>query len=127
MASIFCPSCGSRSEYQFATPNFCFKCGKSYVENKITAKLSESITKTKSSRSRMSQASEEEFEDDNSSNEEEFSNATRVPKLNRLEVEIDSSSDVRVFKFEDLLNGNSGASFPRSPNHRLDDLIDKND
>ena len=39
MASIFCPSCGSKSEYQFAAPNFCSKCGQPYAGRTLHKKM----------------------------------------------------------------------------------------
>lgn len=109
MASIFCPSCGSKSEYKFAIPNFCYKCGNSYSQS---AGLKKTI---------LPSISEDVDLDEGEENEdfEEFSNSTRVPRISRLQVEIDSSTDVKVLKFEDFIN-NSTSSFKRPKNLDID-------
>jgi hypothetical protein len=105
MAAIFCPVCGSKSEYKFATPNFCYKCGSAY--NQLTNSLN-------LNKKNLIEDSYED-EDEDSGDESDFSNSTRVPRISRLQVEIDASTDVRVVKFEDLLNNNS-SSFERPKN-----------
>jgi hypothetical protein len=133
MASVFCPSCGFKSEYQFSAPNFCSKCGKPYLEAHGIARSANLASQMRSSKFKNTkQPPQEEYDDedieDNSDESESFSNATKVPRISRLDVEIDSTTDVRVVKFEDLLNGGSSANqFPRSKNHQLGDLIDSND
>jgi len=112
MASIFCPSCGSRSEYKFAAPNFCYKCGSSYSQTSVFKKTSVS---TRSEVEDLEVNDDEDVDDDF----EEFSNSTRVPRISRLQVDIDSNTDVRVLKFEDIIN-NSTSSFKRPKNLNID-------
>lgn len=123
MASIFCPHCGSKSEYKFSPPNFCYKCGMSY------GGISTSIQKHKQvSRSRRSQVEDMDddvdFEEEDQGGEESyFSNSTRVPRISKLNVDIDTSSDVRVVKFSDLMSPSYETSkFPRGKTQNLSDL-----
>lgn len=117
MASIFCSSCGSKSEYKFAAPNFCYKCGLPYSRSNNFLNSSKSF---KTPPSREIEDEDEDYEEEDSS--EDFSNSTRVPRLSRLQVEIDSSTDVKVVKFEDILNNNSTSSFKRPKNLDLDNI-----
>lgn len=127
MANIFCPSCGSKAEYQFAAPNFCHKCGLPYSQSRAVAK-SQSPT-SRVSKSRISrnedlddQVEEDvEFDDDDS----DSTDINRVPRISKIQVEIDSSTDMRSYKFEDIVNGNSSSSFKRSKTVNLDDLLDE--
>lgn len=114
MAFIFCPSCGSRSEYKFATPNFCFKCGSAYSGSSNFTHSSKTFKNTAS----KTVSDDEDIYDDEEVEEdsEDFSNSTRVPRISRLQVEIDSDTDVKVMKFEDFLSGNSNSSFKRPKN-----------
>lgn len=106
MASIFCPSCGSKSEYQFAAPNFCSKCGQPYAGRTLHKKMPASAQV----KLRKNQPEEEDLIEDSSDEEsygeDTFSDSTRVPRLRSLQVDIDHSSDVRVVKMSDLINGN---------------------
>lgn len=123
MASIFCPHCGSKAEYKFSPPNFCYKCGMSY------GGISTSVQKHKQvSRSRRSQVEDADDDVEYESEEDEvgesyFSNSTRVPRISKLSVEIDTSSDVRVVKFSDLMSPSYETSqFPRGKTQNLSDL-----
>ena len=120
MATIFCPSCGSKSEYKFATPNFCFKCGSAYSQPSAIAQNSRNL---KFSQSKDSDPDDRDDEEEDSDEDfGDFSNSTRVPRISRLQVEIDSSTDVRVVRFGDLLNENSTSSFKRPKNLDLDNM-----
>ena len=117
MASIFCSSCGSKSEYKFAAPNFCYKCGNPYSRSSNFLHSSKTF---KSEPSIDSEMEGEDYEDEDFG--EDFSNSTRVPRISKLHVEIDSSTDVKVVKFEDILNSNSNSSFKRPKNLDLDNI-----
>ena len=123
MAFIFCSHCGSKAEYKFSPPNFCYKCGMSH------GGIATSVQKHKQiSRSRRSEANdiedEGEYEDTEDENGESyFSNSTRVPRITRLSVDIDASSDVRVIKFSDLMSPSYEATqFPKGKTQSLSDL-----
>ena len=125
MATIFCPSCGAKAEYQFSAPNFCSKCGKSYIEraeNKISATLSQK-RRNLNTRIDPPEDDDEDFEQNDDIDSEDFSNASRVPRINKIEVETDLNTDVKVFKFEDLLNQNYNNEFKAQKGRNLNDLI----
>jgi len=109
MATIFCPVCGSKSEYKFAIPNFCYKCGSAYNQSTNLNK-----------KNLVNDDYEENDDEDGSEDESDFSNSTRVPRISRLQVEIDASTDVRVIKFQDLLN-NTSSPFERPKNLDLNE------
>lgn len=111
MATIFCPVCGCKSEYKFATPNFCYKCGSAYNQS---AASSYNLNKNYENNNNNGDSDEDDGEDDGDMGD--FSNSTRVPRISRLQVEIDASTDVRVVKFEDLLNSNSISEFKKPKN-----------
>ena len=130
MASIFCPTCGFKSEYQFSAPNFCSKCGKPYLEAHGISKSANLTSQMRSARFKTPTQQNEELyddedEDSDDSGTDSFSNAVKVPRIRKLDVDIDLSTDVRVVKFENLLNGNSNSDvFLKSRSRQLDDLID---
>lgn len=107
MANIFCPSCGSKSTYNLSPPNFCGKCGLPYIQNKTySARLSQSRF---SSKKVLQQENDDDFEDleddeNQSLGSSYFSDSSKVPRITKLNVDIDSSTDVRVFKFSDLFS-----------------------
>lgn len=109
MALIFCPQCGAKAEYQFAPPNFCSKCGLSYQgSHKPASLLSQRQQKTsRLSSSLRNQAEEEDLDDENQEDGDNsgpvFSDSTRVPRLRGIAVDLDHSSNNRVFKMEDLI------------------------
>jgi hypothetical protein len=117
MASIFCPSCGSKSEYKFATPNFCFRCGNPYSSVSSLKKTSATINSPEIENAELDE--DEDLEDPEDF--EEFSNSTRVPRISKLQVEVDSTTDVRVFKFENIAE-NSTSPFKRSKNLNIDNI-----
>jgi hypothetical protein len=130
MASIFCPSCGSKSEYQFAIPNFCSKCGKSYIENSKSNASIRPLSKKINSRIKNQdpEVNNDEFDDNDDEdvyNDEDYSNASRVPKISKIQVEIDCSTDVKVFKFDDLINGNLNNEFKIQKSRNINDLINE--
>jgi hypothetical protein len=127
MANIFCPHCGSKAEYQFAAPNFCYKCGLPYSESRAVPKSQSPISRVSKSRILRNEDLDDqveedvEFDDDDS----ESTNINRVPRISKIQVEIDSSTDIRSYKFGDLVNGNSSSTFKRSKTVNLEDLLDE--
>lgn len=125
MASFFCPHCGSKAEYKFAAPNFCYKCGLAYEG------FSSAVQKhKKTSKLLRGNFTEENLDNENEEQEEDdeegyFSNSTRVPRISKISVEIDASSDVRVIKFSNLMSSNYETSaFPKGKTQNLSDLSD---
>jgi hypothetical protein len=127
MATIFCPSCGSKSEYQFSMPNFCSKCGKSYIEKYENANATSILQKRKKINTKVEDNDDfdNDFEDDDDFDAEDFSNSSRVPRIGKIQVEIDSSTDVKVFKFDDLVNGTVNNEFKIQRSRNINDLINE--
>lgn len=126
MASIFCPNCGSKSEYQFAPPNFCSKCGQPYTGRTSHKKMPISAQV----KLRKTQSDEQDFieddEDAESYAEDVFSDSTRVPRLRSIQVDIDHSSDIRVVKMSDLINGNfEQQSLKLGERQSIDEVMDE--
>jgi hypothetical protein len=125
MASIFCPNCGSKSEYQFSAPNFCSKCGSAYIE-KNKKNLSVASQSNLKKNQVQDNFEDEEYEDDENQNDETFSSSTRVPRISSLKVDIDHSSDIRVVKMSDLANGNfTSSSLQLGKRQNIDEVIDE--
>ena len=104
MPLIFCSSCGNKSEYQFSPPNFCSKCGNPH-SSKIGSRKSLSSSK-EVARDPLSEQDSDNEDDYENEEEDFFSNSTRVPRINSIKVDIESSSSVRVVKMSDIVNGN---------------------
>lgn len=125
MASIFCPNCGCKAEYKFSAPNFCYKCGLPYNSGSSAVQKHKQISRSKRADDRDS---DEDFDEDGDGDEIEesyFSNSTRVPRISKLNVDIEISSDVRVVKFSDLTSPNYEATkFPKGKTQSLSDLSD---
>jgi hypothetical protein len=128
MASIFCPHCGAKAEYNFSPPNFCYKCGLSYGGMDAAVQKHKQFSRNKNSKRDLGEEdvdvdSEDDYQDEN---ESYFSNSTRVPRISKINVDIDISSDVRVVKFSDLMSPNYEiAQFPRGKTQSLSDLSDE--
>ena len=103
MPLIFCSSCGNKSEYQFSPPNFCSKCGNPH-SSKIGSRKNLSSSKEVARDPLSEQDSDNEDHDENEE-EDFFSNSTRVPRINSIKVDIESSSSIRVVKMSDVVNG----------------------
>ena len=114
MGNIFCPVCGSKSTYNLAPPNFCSKCGSAYNSTFVTdaTQLSARMSSRRPINTRVEQQDpedEEEFDDDEGDQGgakmvgSYFSDSTKVPRINKLAVDIDCSTDVRTFKLSDII------------------------
>jgi uncharacterized Zn finger protein (UPF0148 family) len=115
MGNIFCPACGSKSTYNLSPPNFCSKCGSAYNSTFITndSDLNKRMPSRRAASSRLQRQQvedEEEFDDDTDESEGGarvvggyFSDSTRVPRINKIAVDIDCSTDVRTFKLSDII------------------------
>ena len=106
MANIFCPTCGAKSTYNLSPPNFCGKCGLPYAQ---TPQVNNRLSQSRLSSKRVIEQQNEDVYDDEEGDDESiagsyYSDSNRVPRISKLSVEIDSSTDVKVFKFSDLLS-----------------------
>lgn len=123
MGNIFCPVCGNKSTYNLAAPNFCSKCGSAYNSTFVTdpTELNKRMSSRRSANAttqRQDPDDEEEFDDDEDGQGVEggakmvgsyFSDSTKVPRINKLAVDIDCSTDVRTFKLSDIIKEISDA------------------
>jgi hypothetical protein len=120
MGSIFCPSCGSKSEYKFSAPNFCSKCGNSYLGNNKSLSTSNlGLSHSKKINQDIDEDDDEDFED---TDDETFSNSNRVPKISRLNVDIDLTPSYRSTTFGEILGQGESSSFRQSSRKSLEDL-----
>ena len=92
---IYCPTCGSATEYSLSKPKFCASCGESFTSlGKATAKKVFNTTPVqKNTETRVAQIEEEE---------EHF----EMPNISRLHVDISSSKGYNVTSFQDLAKSN---------------------
>jgi len=120
MGNIFCPVCGNKSTYNLAPPNFCSKCGSAYNSTFVTdsTELSRRMSSRRPANARIQQEdpeNEEEFDDEEGVEGgakmvgSYFSDSTKVPRINKLAVDIDCSTDVRTFKLSDIVKEISDA------------------
>ena len=83
MGKIYCEECGAKNEYEINKPNFCSNCGFNFK------------TKSKSNKINKASQEEDEYKEDKNS---DFSNASFVPKLSKLDYEVDLSSENNFFE-----------------------------
>mgnify|MGYP003117976437 CR=1 FL=1 len=94
---LYCPSCGSGTEYSLHKPKFCGSCGESFSSiGKITAKK---VFKTQNSPSTKQVIDREEDA------EEEFI----APAINHLDFEVQGSDTMNSYKIQDIVGSNPNA------------------
>ncbi len=112
MSVIYCSGCGKKHDYNFAKPNFCSTCGDPFGMAKLK---------------KVSQAKEEEDMEDDEEGEgyfeddgESFSNATRVPNIRKIQVDIETDAQYNTFDLGSIIgsdpNQTSKASSPSRRN-----------
>jgi len=99
MSISYCPDCGKKHEYNFAKPNFCSSCGLSFGTSKP-----KTINKV-SAKEDAEDFNEEDFEGDDS-----FSNATSVPHIRKIQVDIEIDEEYNTFDLGSIIGGTSSAS-----------------
>ncbi len=111
MSVTYCPDCGKKHEYNFAKPNFCSGCGSPFG----AAKLKKQKPKEKEEEEDYEDEDEDEedFEDDDGS----FTNASRVPNIRKIQVDVETSAIYSTFDLGSIVGGastqTSTASTPR--------------
>jgi hypothetical protein len=121
MGIAYCPSCGSKSNYQFAAPNFCSKCGQAYLSKSSSAlKMKKAPQNDVDDENESYESDEDNFDDSNS-----FSNSLIVPRISRIQVDLDfSTSEVKSFKFGEIFGENAvEARFPIKKTRDINDLL----
>jgi ribosomal protein L37E len=99
MSVIYCSECGKKHEYNFAKPNFCSSCGGSFGA-------------AKSKKADQSDPEDEDEDDDSEEydvddDDESFTNATRVPNIRKIQVEIEASTEYNTFTLGSILGSES--------------------
>lgn len=119
MAFIFCQSCGSKSEYKFAQPNFCSKCGQPYLSK------SSVFLKAKKIAEKNEIYDEEDQDDDFDGEIDSFSSSLTVPRISKLQVDLDfSTSEIKSFKLGEIFGENAPEpKFPIKKVRNLNDLL----
>lgn len=94
---LYCPTCGSGTEYSLHKPKFCGSCGESFSSiGKATAKK---VFKTQNPPSIKQVIDREEDE------EEEFI----APVINRLDFEMQGSDTMNSYKIQDIVGSHPNA------------------
>lgn len=120
MSAIFCSSCGMKHTYQYAVPKFCSGCGSS-----LGAVMQTAPKKT------VAKASKEEDDDvDDDLDDEVFSDSDYVPNIRKIQVEVETASNINTFTLGSILNqksdGTQNEPFRRSSRARsVDDFVNE--
>lgn len=110
MNATFCSNCGSKHAFTYAKPKFCSSCGFS-----LGAELKKPTVDNS--------AEYDDLEDEDDDDDGDFSNATRVPKIRKLEIEIEKYEDSTSFTLGSLF-GESNAGQSQSRRRRSQSLGD---
>ena len=113
MSITYCPDCGKKHEYNFAKPNFCSGCGSPFGVAKLKA-----INKV-SAHENQDDFDEDDFEGDDDS----FSNATSVPHIRKIQVDIERDEEYNTFDLGSIISGTSSASSRTSSPKRRSNSI----
>jgi hypothetical protein len=119
MSVIYCSGCGKKHDYNFAKPNFCSTCGGAFGMAKLKkvsqAKEDEDIEDD--------EEGEDYFEDDG----ESFSNVNSVPKIRKIQVDIETAAQYNTFDLGSIIGSESnqtsrGSSPRRNRSTSLEDF-----
>jgi hypothetical protein len=119
MSVIYCSGCGKKHDYNFAKPNFCSTCGGAFGMAKLKkvsqAKEDEDIEND--------EEGEDYFEDDG----ESFSNVNSVPKIRKIQVDIETAAQYNTFDLGSIIGSESnqtsrGSSPRRNRSTSLEDF-----
>tara|TARA_R100000458_G_C8194573_1_gene187133 strand:+ start:144 stop:545 length:402 start_codon:yes stop_codon:yes gene_type:complete len=90
---VYCPTCGSGTEYSITKPKFCSSCGETFSAlNKTSAKRVFKTDPRNNTATIQEEVEEEEFE---------------IPNINKLEVDISASRSFNVASLKDLAGSNT--------------------
>jgi ribosomal protein L37E len=103
MNATFCSNCGSKHTFTYAKPKFCSSCGFS---------LGPELKKSASS----SAAVDDDSYDDDEDEDSDFSNASFVPRLKKLELDIEKYSESNSFTLGSIFGESN--SQPVQPRRR---------
>jgi ribosomal protein L37E len=103
MSVIYCSECGKKHEYNFAKPNFCSSCGNPFG----AAKLKKQKPKEEEEEEDYDDEEEDEDEEDFDDDGESFTNASRVPNIRKIQVEVETSAVYSTFDLGSLIGSES--------------------
>lgn len=103
MSVIYCSECGKKHEYNFAKPNFCSSCGSPFG----AAKLKKQKPKEEEEEEDYDDEEEDEDEEDFDDDGESFTNASRVPNIRKIQVEVETSAVYSTFDLGSLIGSES--------------------
>jgi hypothetical protein len=113
MSVIYCSGCGKKHDYNFAKPNFCSTCGDPFGMAKLK-KISQAKVKEDEDLE-DDEDGEDYFEDDG----ESFSNATRVPNIRKIQVDIETAAQYNTFDLGSIIGSDPNqASKASAPSRR---------
>jgi hypothetical protein len=113
MSITYCPDCGKKHEYNFAKPNFCSGCGLSFGVAKLKTTKKATIEEDEED------SDEEYFEGD----DDDFSDATHVPHIRKIQVDIEVDEQYNTFDLGSIVGGTSApASKASAPRRRSNSL-----
>jgi hypothetical protein len=127
MASIFCSSCGSKAEYKFSAPNFCGKCGSSYSPQRSIQAKKISSPVLERNVSRDDEDDEYNEEDGDELDSDSFSNSNHVPRIRKLNVDIDLTPAFRTTTIGEIFGESRSNNFQISKRKDLEDLRNNRD
>lgn len=111
MSVTYCSECGKKHDYNFAKPNFCSSCGESFGSVR-----SKSVNKHSSTQNNDDE--EEDFDEDD--DDGSFTNASYVPDIRKIQVDIENDAQYNTFNLGSIINNDSNsqsaASLPRRSN-----------
>lgn len=99
MSVIYCSGCGKKHDYNFAKPNFCSTCGNPFG----MAKLKKVSQAKEDENLEDDEDGEDYFEDDG----ESFSNATHVPNIRKIQVDIETDAQYNTFDLGSIIGSDS--------------------
>ena len=102
MSVLYCSECGKKHEYSFAKPNFCSSCGGAFG----IAKLKKSQKPDPDEEYDDEDDDDEDFEDDDGS----FTNATRVPNIRKIQVDVETAAQYNTFDLGSIIGSEPNTS-----------------
>lgn len=109
MSVTYCSDCGKKHEYNFAKPNFCSSCGGSFGSVR-----SKSVNKRSST---QNNDNEEYFDEDD--DDESFTNASYVPDIRKIQVDIENGAQYNTFNLGSIINNDSNSQAAISSPRRI--------
>jgi hypothetical protein len=113
MNATFCSNCGSKHPYTYAKPKFCSSCGTS-----LGAELKTAATKA---------SVDDEYDDDFEDEDGESTNSNHVPRISKLQFDLEDYSEYQSFSLGSIFGDNSPPTnqSKRRKSQNLDDFVNE--